>query len=70
MDQETKKSQDNYAEVGSFQVTLTAPSENSSTITSGGSLNVAANNTNGNASYNLKSNGSSLDKTSNSKLYL
>jgi glycosidase len=57
-----KKSQDNYAEVGSFQVTLTAPSENSSTIiTSGGSLNVAANNTNGNASYNLKSNGSSLD---------
>jgi hypothetical protein len=26
-----KKSQDNYAEVG-FQVTLTAPSENSSTI--------------------------------------
>jgi hypothetical protein len=27
-----KKSQDNYAEVGSFQVTLTAPSENSSTI--------------------------------------
>jgi hypothetical protein len=31
MDQETK-SQDNYAEVGSFQVTLTAPSENSSTI--------------------------------------
>jgi hypothetical protein len=45
----------------SFQVTLTAPSENSSTIiTSGGSLNVAAN-TNGNASYNLKSNGSSLD---------
>jgi hypothetical protein len=32
-----------------------APSENSSTIiASGGSLNVAANNTNGNASYNLK----------------
>jgi hypothetical protein len=43
-----KKSQDNYAEV-SFQVTLTALSENSSTIITGGSLNVAANNTNGNA---------------------
>jgi hypothetical protein len=41
---------------------INCPSENSSTIiTSGGSLNVAANNTNGNASYNLKSNGSSLD---------
>jgi hypothetical protein len=38
---------------------INCPSENSSTIiTSGG--NVAANNTNGNASY-LKSNGSSLD---------
>jgi glycosidase len=57
-----KKSQDSYAEVGAFQVTLTAPSQNSSTIiASGGSLNIAATNTNGNASYNLKSNGSSID---------
>jgi 1,4-alpha-glucan branching enzyme len=60
-----KKSQDILAEVGTFQVTLTSPSQNSSTIiASGGSLNIAANNTGGNASYNLKSNGTSINATS------
>jgi 1,4-alpha-glucan branching enzyme len=57
-----KKSQDMLAEVGVFQVTLTAPSQNSSTIiASGGSLAIAATNTGGNASYNLKSNGASIN---------
>jgi hypothetical protein len=46
MDQETKI-QDNYAEVGSFQVTLTAPLKIVRQYYFGGSLNVAAN-TNGN----------------------
>jgi hypothetical protein len=57
-----KKSQDILAEVGSFQVNLTSPAQNSSTIlASGGSLNIAANNTGGSASYNLKSNGVSIN---------
>lgn len=60
-----KKSQDILAEVGSFQVTLSSPSQNSSTIiTSGASLNIVATNTGGNASYNLKSNGASINTNS------
>ena len=48
--------------VGSFQVTLTNPEKNSTTIlSSGNSLNITATNSNGNASYNLKSNGNSIN---------
>jgi 1,4-alpha-glucan branching enzyme len=48
--------------VGSFQLTLTTPALNSATIiNSGGSLNIAATNTNGNAAYNLKANGVSIN---------
>ncbi len=48
--------------VGTFQVNLTAPANNSSTIiNSGGNLTIAANNTGGNASYNLKANGTSIN---------
>ena len=48
--------------VGSFQMNLTAPVVNSTTIVaSGGTLNVAANNSNGNASYNLLANGISIN---------
>ncbi|WP_269224020.1 alpha-amylase family glycosyl hydrolase [Flavobacterium sp. IMCC34518] len=57
-----KKSQDILAEVGAFQVNLTSPAENSATIlTSGSNLSIAATNTNGVASYNLKSNGTSIN---------
>ncbi|OAZ03993.1 alpha-amylase family glycosyl hydrolase [Flavobacterium succinicans] len=57
-----KKSQDVLADVGSFQVTLTAPTQNSTTILpSGSSLNITATNTNGNANYNLKSNGVAIN---------
>ena len=57
-----KKSQDILVEVGNFQVTLTSPLQNSSTIlASGGSLAIAATNTAGNASYNLKANGVSIN---------
>ncbi|MBF4473349.1 alpha-amylase family glycosyl hydrolase [Flavobacterium sp. HJJ] len=60
-----KKSQDILAEVGSFQVTLTSPSQNSTTIlASGGSLSITASNTNGAANYNLKSNGTSINTAS------
>jgi len=50
--------------VGAFQVNLTAPALNSTTIlSSGASLSIAANNTSGNASYNLFANGVSIDNT-------
>lgn len=57
-----KKSQDILVEVGSFQVSLTSPVENSTTvIASGSNFNIAATNTNGAASYTLKANGTTID---------
>ena len=65
-----KKSQDNLLEVGLFQSTLSLPFVNSSTvINSGGSLLITANNTNGNASYNLKANGVSINTDPNTSSY-
>jgi len=56
--------------VGVFQVNLTAPLQNSSTIiASGGSLSIAATNTNGVASYNLKSNGTSINTNPSTSSY-
>jgi 1,4-alpha-glucan branching enzyme len=53
--------------VGSFQVNLTAPVNNSSTIiNSGGNFNITANNTGGIANYNLKANGVSINTSSTS----
>jgi glycosidase len=51
--------------VGYFQVALTSPLANTTLINSGGSITVAATNTNGNANYELKSNGVSLTTVSN-----
>ena len=65
-----KKSQDILVEVGSFQVNLTAPTENSATIlASGSSFNIAANNTNGVASYTLKANGISINTNASTSNY-
>lgn len=65
-----KKTQDILVEVGLFNLNLTAPFENSATIiSSGGNLNIAANNTNGNADYNLKANGASINSISNVSTY-
>lgn len=48
--------------VGTYQVNLTSPINNSTTIiNSGGNLNIAATNTGGNASYNLLANGISIN---------
>ncbi|QCE41547.1 alpha-amylase family glycosyl hydrolase [Psychroserpens sp. NJDZ02] len=48
--------------VGSFQVNLTTPSENSVTqLNNGSDLSIAATNTNGNANYSLSANGSVLN---------
>ena len=60
-----KKSQDIFAEVGGFQLTLTAPVENSTTvITSGSNFTISTTNTGGNAAYVLKANGTTLNSNS------
>jgi hypothetical protein len=65
-----KKSQDILVEVGSFQVTLTAPLQNSATIiASGSNFNIAATNTNGAASYTLKANGTTLNTIASTTNY-
>jgi glycosidase len=56
--------------VGAFQSTLVQPNVNSTTIiNSGGSLSISANNTGGNANYNLKANGVSINSISNATTY-
>ena len=56
--------------VGLFQVNLTSPAANSSTIVSSGtSITVAANNTNGMANYELLANGVSVNTSANSTSY-
>ncbi len=53
---------DFFFNVGYFQTTLVTPTVSSSTvIASGGSLTISANNTNGNANYNLLANGTSIN---------
>ncbi|MFV8270702.1 alpha-amylase family glycosyl hydrolase [Flavobacterium sp. GT2N3] len=65
-----KKSQDNFVEVGAYQVNLTTPAENSSTIiASGSSLSIAATNTGGNASYVLKANGNTINTNAATSSY-
>lgn len=65
-----KKSQDILVEVGSFQVNLTSPVENSNTIlASGSNFAIAATNTNGVASYTLKANGVTIDTNTSTSSY-
>jgi len=65
-----KKSQDILVEVGSFQVSLTSPAENSTTIiVSGANFNIVATNTNGAASYILKSNGATINTNTSTTSY-
>lgn len=56
--------------VGTFQVTLNSPANNSTTvINSGGSLAISATNTNGNASYTLKANGTTINTNPSTSNY-
>ncbi len=65
-----KKSQDCFTEVGLFDVSLTSPLVNSSTIIApSGNINVVASNTNGTADYNLKANGLSINSVNNVSSY-
>jgi 1,4-alpha-glucan branching enzyme len=57
-----QQTEDYFVNVGAFQVNLTAPAQNSTTIAAnGGSLAITATNTGGNAAYNLKANGTSIN---------
>lgn len=62
---------DDYSvNVGAFQVTLNSPAENSTTIiNSGGSLAISATNIGGNASYNLKANGVTINTNNSTANY-
>ncbi|TCN60779.1 T9SS C-terminal target domain-containing protein [Flavobacterium circumlabens] len=65
-----KQSQDILVEVGSFQATLTAPTENSaSVIASGSNFTISATNTNGAASYTLKANGTTINTNAGTSAY-
>lgn len=56
--------------VGAYQVSLSSPTNNSATIiNSGGSLNIAATNTNGVANYNLIANGVSINTATSVSSY-
>lgn len=69
-DSGTAQTVDLELNVGAFQSTLVQPTINSTTvINSGGSLSVSANNTGGNASYNLKANGVSINTVSSASAY-
>jgi len=61
------QSSDIFIPVGAFQATLTSPVLNSTTIlNSGGSLNIGANNSNGNAVYTLMANGEAINTATTS----
>lgn len=69
-DSGTQQTGDLELNVGAFMSNLTAPVLNSTTIiNSGESLFIEANNNNGNANYNLKANGVSIDMVNNVATY-
>src|SRR5690606_7052600 len=65
-----KKSQDITVQVGAFEVNLTSPANNSSTIlTSGSDFDIAATNTGGEADYELFANGVSINSATGVSTY-
>lgn len=65
-----QQTEDYFINVGAFQVNLTSPAENSTTLlNSGGNLNITASNTGGNASYVLKSNGTTINTNASTSNY-
>lgn len=64
------QSENLFVNVGSFQLNLTAPAANSTTVlNSGANFTVSATNTGGNASYNLLSNGISINSNTATSNY-
>lgn len=65
-----QQTEDYFINVGAFQVNLTSPAENSTTLlNSGVNLNITASNTGGNASYVLKSNGTTINTNASTSNY-
>ncbi len=57
-----QQTEDYFVNVGAFQVNLTSPAENSTTLlSSGGNQAISATNTGGNATYELKANGATIN---------
>jgi len=66
----SQQTADTFLNVGAFQLNLTAPAANSTTIiNSGGSFTVTATNTGGNASYNLTANGAGVNTNASTASY-
>jgi 1,4-alpha-glucan branching enzyme len=66
----SQQSADTFLNVGAFQLNLTAPAANSTTIiNSGGNFTVSATNSGGNASYNLVANGTSINANTSTANY-
>ena len=64
------QSVDLFANVGSFQVNMTTPVQNSTALlASGTNFNIAATNTGGNASYTLKANGEVVNTNASTSSY-
>ncbi|WP_432672063.1 alpha-amylase family glycosyl hydrolase [Flavobacterium sp. SM2513] len=64
------QSADTFVPVGAFQLNLTAPVQNSATVlASNSSFAIAANNSGGNASYVLKSNGTVINSNTSTANY-
>lgn len=64
------QSTDLFANVGSFQVNMTTPVQNSTALlASGTNFNIAATNTGGNASYTLKANGAVINANASTSSY-
>ncbi|NEV94149.1 T9SS type A sorting domain-containing protein [Psychroflexus sp. YR1-1] len=61
-----KKTQDYLTNVGSFQFTLNAPTENLSVISTGGDFSISASNSGGDASYTLSANSSIINQQTTS----
>ena len=55
-------------DVGTFQVSLTSPSSDTTILNSGEDLTITATNIGGNASYTLKADGTIIDTNSSTKL--
>ncbi|WP_396603003.1 alpha-amylase family glycosyl hydrolase [Algibacter sp. R77976] len=56
-----KKSQDILEDVGAFQLSLSAPTNTTTILSSGSNLSITASNTGGNADYVLKADGSTIN---------
>lgn len=60
---------DFFFDVGSFQISLSTPTEDTTIITSGSNFDIAATNIGGNASYTLSANGSVIDTDPSTSSY-